>query len=268
MEQNRWDELRRETADKLRRVHERIAEAATRSGRTPESVKLVTVTKYVTGAEGMEAALFDAGCVEFGESRVARLLKKWAFLNEASQKSDGEIPYPDPRLIKWHFIGPLQRNKVRRLLPYVSLIHSIDTLELFKTIVRIMREENDPTTRSFPREESILPFPKKIPVLLEVNISGEENKHGFQPESFLEQVAPCFEKRERVEIRGLMGMGGLASTPDEVRRQFARLRLLFDEARHAFPDANLTELSMGMSDDFEIAVEEGATIVRIGSILF
>ena len=267
MDQSSWEQLRKGTADKLRQVRDRIAEAAQRASRDPASVKLVAVTKYVTADKGMEAALFDAGCTDFGENRVPRLLDKRAFLKDAQQK-ENTVPFPDPSKITWHFIGPLQRNKVRRLLPCVSLIHSIDTPELFDAVARIMREENNPATRTYARQDALLPFPKKIPVLLEVNISGEGNKHGFQPETFLDQAAPCFEKSEFVEIRGLMGMGGLASSPGEVRTQFARLHTLLGQAREKFPQANLTELSMGMSGDFEIAVEEGATLVRIGSILY
>ena len=267
MDLSAWEQLRESTADKLRQVRSRIAEAALRRGRDPESVRLVAVTKYVTADEGLEAALFGAGCTDFGENRVPRLLEKWAFLKDAQQKENA-LPFPDPRKVTWHFIGPLQRNKVRRLLPYASLIHSVDTPELFGAVARIMQEENNPATRTYAREDALLPFPKKIPVLLEVNISGEGNKHGFQPETFLEQAVPCFEKGGFVEIRGLMGMGGLASSPDEVRTQFALLHRLLDKAREKFPQANLTELSMGMSGDFEIAVEEGATLVRIGSILY
>lgn len=265
---SRWEELRNSTADKLREVNERAARAAERSGRPADAVRVVAVTKYVEADRGFEAALFAAGCRDFGENRVAHLMDKWNALKEMSGKAGSDPPQPDPRRIRWHFIGSLQRNKVRRLLPYTALIHSIDTPELFAAVVRIMREENDPATRTYAREDALLPFPKRIPVLLEVNISGEGNKHGFQPETFLEQAAPCFEQTGPVEIRGLMGMGGLESSPGEVRAQFARLRELRDAARKAFPDADLTELSMGMSGDFELAIAEGATIVRIGSILY
>ncbi|MBR5414371.1 MAG: YggS family pyridoxal phosphate-dependent enzyme [Thermoguttaceae bacterium] len=267
MEQSRWEELRRSTADKLRAVQDRAARAAEKSGRPAEAVRIVAVTKYVEADAGLEAALYAAGCRDFGENRVPHLMEKWNDLDRAS-KENAPPPQPDPREIRWHFIGSLQRNKVRRLLPYAAMIHSIDTPELFRAVARVMREENDPATRTYAREDALLPFPKTIPVLLEVNISGEGNKHGFQPETFVDQAAPCFETTDRVEIRGLMGMGGLESTPDEVRAQFARLRELRDAAQKAFPGANLTELSMGMSGDFELAIAEGATIVRIGSILY
>lgn len=265
---SRWEELRISTADKLRAVEERVARAAEKSGRPASAVRVVAVTKYVEADRGLEAALYAAGSRDFGENRVAHLMEKWNFLKEAARRNEPSIPQPDPRQIRWHFIGSLQRNKVRRLLPYAALIHSVDSPELFDAVARIMREENDPATRTYAREDALLPFPKKIPVLLEVNISGEGNKHGFQPETFIDQAAGCFEKNERVEIRGLMGMGGLESTPGEVRAQFARLRELRDAARKAFPGAELAELSMGMSGDFEIAIGEGATIVRIGSILY
>ena len=250
---SRWEELRNSTADKLREVNERAARAAERSGRSADAVRVVAVTKYVEADRGFEAALFAAGCRDFGENRVAHLMDKWNALKEMSGKAGSDPPQPDPRRIRWHFIGSLQRNKVRRLLPY--------------TPDRAEPRQPD-RFRLGRRKDALLPFPKRIPVLLEVNISGEGNKHGFQPETFLEQAAPCFEQTGPVEIRGLMGMGGLESSPGEVRAQFARLRELRDAARKAFPDADLTELSMGMSGDFELAIAEGATIVRIGSILY
>lgn len=267
MEKCQWEELCRGTAGRLEQVRARIAAAAQRSGRNADSVKLVAVTKYTAGTDGLESSLAESGAVDFGENRVSRLIEKWHLFDaESKQNQSGSFPpFPDPRRINWHFIGSLQRNKVRRVLPYVSLLHSVDTPELYEAVARIMDEEN----QDVRTDSGTLPFPEKIPVLLEVNISGEGNKHGFQPETFLDQAGPILERKNRVEVRGLMGMGGLASSPSEVRAQFAILRSLLDEARGAFPAlTGLAELSMGMSGDFEIAVEEGATIVRIGSILY
>ena len=272
MNKGQWDKYCRAAEERVQRVREQIAAASERSGRTPESVKLVSVTKYVTGTEGVEASLYAAGCTDFGENRASRLLDKWHLFNEKFHSAESEMfpPFFDPRRISWHFIGSLQRNKVRRILPYVSLIHSIDTPELYETVVRIMREENDKTETKKESSSDTPLFPEKVQVLLEVNISGEGNKHGFQPAQFLDQIGPLLEEKEsRVEIRGLMGMGGLSSTPKEVRSQFAELRSLLESVQRTVPDrTNLTELSMGMSGDFEAAVEEGATIVRIGSILY
>ena len=193
MELSAWEQLRKSTADKLRQVRGRIAETALHAGRDPESVKLVAVTKYVTADEGMEAALADAGCTDFGENRVPRLLEKWAFLKDAQQK-ESAVPFPDPRKVAWHFIGSLQRNKVRRLLPCVSLIHSIDTPELFDAVARIMGEENNPATRTYARQDALLPFPKKIPVLLEVNISGEGTNTGSGRKRFSNRRRPALRR--------------------------------------------------------------------------
>ncbi|MCF0234782.1 MAG: YggS family pyridoxal phosphate-dependent enzyme, partial [Thermoguttaceae bacterium] len=158
--------------------------------------------------------------------------------------------------IRWHFIGNLQRNKARRILPFVAKIHSVDSLRLLEALDRILTEEAAaPDSR----------FPECVEVLLEVHISNDETKQGFTPDEIL-NVLPQMAKFPRVKARGLMGMAGLTATPDETRRQFAVLRELRDRCRAQFPD--FSELSMGMSGDFEIAIEEGATSVRIGSILY
>ncbi len=281
MDQNDWMSIRNEVAGRLAAVRERMANAANRSGRSPEEVTLIAVTKYVTGREGLEAALLSAGCHVFGENRPQRLLDKRQFLagrfvdpdsGPTDGKNSGEsIPFDSAQ---WHFIGPLQRNKVRKILPLVTLIHSVDTPELFAAINRILSEENQRKNSSPPngQEEGTvtsLPFPEKIPVLFEVNISGEGNKHGFSPENFIDRAGPLLENPDRTIPRGLMGMGGLTSTPEEIRKQFATLRRLGESVRTAFPTlTGFEELSIGMSGDFEIAIEEGATMVRIGSLLY
>lgn len=267
-----WETLKSGTKAKLESVLERIGNAARRSGRTEKAVKLVAVTKYVDGTTGLEAALRSAGCVDFGENRVSRAMDKWhLFASRCGHAEPGGWAMPNPKEIHWHFIGSLQRNKVRRLLPYVSLLHSIDTPELFDAVRRIMDEENEKGagTASCASAESSPVFPQSLPALLEVNISGEGNKHGFQPETFLDQAGPILENPGRIVPCGLMGMGGLASSPQEVRTQFATLRKLFEEVCRLHTGlAGFKEISMGMSGDFEIAVEEGATIVRIGSVLY
>lgn len=222
-------------AENLAQVRRRIAAAARRSGRGPEDVSLVAVTKYVGQPE--VRALVEAGCRLLGESRPQQL---WA-------KAEALRDLP----LRWHLVGQLQRNKVRRTLPLVEMIESADGLRLVAAIDRIAAE-----------------LSRRVPLLLEVNVSGEPAKHGFEPaalEACLGELAAC----ESVEVRGLMCMAGLEGGPQAARGHFARLRHLRDRLRQRSPAGIvLDELSMGMSHDYEVAIEEGATIVRIGSALF
>ena len=219
----------------LARVRACIAEAAAQAGRSPSEVKLVGVTKYV-GPEVIRS-LVAAGLCDLAESRPQQLWEKAAAL--------ADLP------IRWHQIGHLQRNKVRRTLPLVAMVESVDSARLATAI-----------------EEAAGELGRRVPVLLEVNISGEEAKYGFLPS----EVAPALATLStmgHVEVRGLMGMAGLEGDLDDARRQFAALRALRDRLRPACPPGiELAELSMGMSGDFEEAIEEGATIVRVGSALF
>lgn len=225
-------------ADRLASVRERIDRAVLRSGRRPGSVQLVAVTKYAAPDDGFLDALIAAGCFDFGENRPQKLLDKLA-------------RYGTDARLRWHLIGSLQKNKIRKILSRLTLIHSVDSIELAEAIDRIAGEE---------RLDSVA-------ILLEANISGDGNKHGFEPEELIDRLGAMRAFR-RLRICGLMGMGGLESTGAEVARQFERLRLLRDDAARAFPDLTLDTLSMGMSGDFEIAVAEGATLVRIGSALY
>jgi len=221
--------------DNVARVRRRIAEAATRSGRTADQITLVAVTKYVGPAEAR--ALVDAGCTVLGESRPQQLWDKAEALRD--------LP------VRWHMIGHLQRNKVRRTLPLVDMVESVDSPRLIAAIDRIGSE-----------------IARRVPVLLEVNVSGEAAKHGFA----VDAVEPLFEELaayRHVEIRGLMCMAGFGGSPDDARRDFARLRRLRDRLRANCPQGiAMDELSMGMSGDYEVAIEEGATMVRVGSALF
>jgi len=225
----------RQIAENVDRVRRRIAEAAGRSGRKGDQIELVAVTKYVGQAE--VRALVEAGCDVLGESRPQQLWEK-----------AGEFPDAD---VRWHMIGHLQRNKVRRTLPLVEMVESADSLRLVEAI---------------DREAAALD--RQMPILLEVNVSGEAAKHGFKPSELahvVEQVAGC----RHVGVRGLMCMASFTGGLDAARRDFAALRELRDRLRDRCPpEVCLEELSMGMSGDFEVAIEEGATIVRIGSLLF
>lgn len=222
-------------ADHVAEVRGRIAAAAVDSGRSPDAITLVAVTKYV-GLAQIEA-LLDAGCCDLGESRPQVL---W-------QKADEFLPYK----LRWHLVGHLQRNKVERTLPKVALIHSADSLRLVRAIDEISAK-----------------LGRRTPVLLEVNISGDQAKHGFAADE-LEPVLAEMPLFRHVDVRGLMTMAALEGTLDVAQRNFADLRKLRDRLQaSAPPEISLRELSMGMSRDFEEAIREGATIVRIGSALF
>ncbi|HID76472.1 MAG TPA: YggS family pyridoxal phosphate-dependent enzyme, partial [Planctomycetaceae bacterium] len=182
-------------------------------------------------------ALVEAGCSLLGENRPQALWEKAAALDD--------LP------IQWHMIGHLQRNKVRRTLPLVSMVQSADSQRLVEAIDRVAGE-----------------LGLAMPILLEVNVSGEPAKHGFAPDE-VERVLEQVVRYTHVEVRGLMCMAGLEGGPERARRDFAALRTLRDRLETvALPAVRLDELSMGMSGDYEAAIEEGATIVRIGSALF
>jgi len=218
----------------LRSVTERIAEACRRAGRPPGSVALVAVTKYARPE--WIPALVERGVVRLGENRPQQLVARAAAL----------------RLnVEWHLIGPLQRNKVRKVLPVASLIHSVDSLRLLEAIDRVAAE---------------LSLPARV--LLEVNLSREPQKHGFDPQQLVNEFALLAGMRH-VQIAGLMTMPARSDDPRAARGLFAQLRALRDQLRGlAPPGVSLPELSMGMTADFEVAIEEGATLVRIGSALW
>ncbi|HEY5814243.1 MAG TPA: YggS family pyridoxal phosphate-dependent enzyme [Terrimicrobiaceae bacterium] len=213
-------------------IREQIENSARAVGRDPSEVELVAVSKTYP-AELIREAL-DVGQVIFGESRAQELLTKVPLL---------------PASVRWHFIGHLQRNKIRKVLPYADLIHSIDSVGLAEDIDRIGAELG-----IFPR------------VLLEVNLSGEATKFGFDAET-IRREAKHLLSLPRLQLEGFMTMAPVAKDPENARPIFSRLRKFRDEiaAEH---DTNLPVLSMGMSDDFRIAIEEGATLVRIGTAIF
>lgn len=213
-------------------LQNRISAAAERSGRNASDIQLVGVSKYQSAPN--IRAVMEEGLTLFGESRV--------------QEAASKIPLL-PAKLHWHFIGHLQSNKIRKALPLFELFHSVDSLDLALAMDRIAEEMG-----RFPR------------VLLEVNVSGEASKHGFSPTALnasLEQLL----KLPRLQVEGFMTMAPLTKDPETTRPYFAQLRKLRDEASRAF-GIPLTSLSMGMSHDFEVAIEEGATLVRIGSALF
>jgi hypothetical protein len=219
-------------AANLEEIRRRMADAAQRAGRDPASIRLVAVSKTYP-AEAVAAAAATGQRV-FGESRV--------------QESRDKIPACPPGL-EWHFIGHLQKNKVRQALPLFPFFHSIDSTALAGAIDRIAGETG-----------------VKAQGLLEVNVSGEETKHGFTPEELRAQF-PTLSKLLHLRIRGLMTMAPYSDNPEDARPVFRTLRELRDELQSTYQQP-LPELSMGMSGDFEPAIEEGATLVRVGSSIF
>ncbi len=219
----------------LESVQRRIAQAAARSGRDPAAVRVVAVTKYVSAEVAEE--LVELGIRDLGESRPQELWCKSESLAH--------------RALRWHLVGHLQRNKVRRTLERAQWIHSVDSARLLRALDRVAGE--------------LAVRPK---ILIEVNISGEAQKHGFRPESLIEGWSDL-EATDHLEVCGLMGMSAWGADEAEVHRQFGRLREVRDRLREMWPSAaSVVELSMGMSADYPIAVEEGATVIRVGSALF
>ena len=216
----------------LSAIREKISASARRAGRDPSSVRLVAVSKTHPAGAVVDAAA--AGQTVFGESRV--------------QEARDKIPACPPGL-EWHFIGHLQKNKVRQALPLFSFFHSVDSTALAEAVNRIAGETG-----------------QKVEGLLEVNVSGEDTKLGFTPDQ-LRSEFPALGKLPHLRIRGLMTMAPYSDNPEDARPVFRALRELRDELQsaHAHP---LPELSMGMSGDFEPAIEEGATLVRVGSSIF
>lgn len=219
-------------AANLERIRERISAACSRVGRDLKSVELVAVSK-TKPAELIQEAV-DAGQLLFGENRVQEVLLKKPLL---------------PAKLHWHLIGPLQSNKVRKILPMVEMIEAVDSLGIAKDINRIAAE--------------LGLHPK---VLLEINVATESSKHGFSPEQIREQLEQLY-ALDRLYIQGLMCIPPFDSTPETSRKYFAHLRTLRDELEK-LGGAPLPVLSMGMSHDFEVAIEEGATLVRVGSAIF
>ncbi len=219
-------------ADNLKRVRDRIADAAETSGRSADEVALVAVSK--TWPVGPIREAYDAGQRIFGENKVQEIEEKFDLL-------------PDD--IDWHLIGHLQKNKVRKVLPLCASIHSVDSPALADRVGRIAGEEG-----------------LVAKVLLQVNVANDDAKFGFPVAVVKEKFGEILQIRN-LEVCGLMTVPSFEADPEKVRPFFAKLRELRDElaAKHGNP---LTALSMGMSHDFEVAIEEGSTMVRVGSAIF
>ncbi len=216
--------------ESLETIKGKISAAAERSGRDPQHIHVVAVTKYVSVERTKEA--LEAGVTHFGESRDEGLLKK--------VKAIGTLP-------SWHFIGTLQSRKVKDILPFVDYIHSLDRISLAKEIQK--RADGE------------------VNCFVQVNVSGEESKHGLSPDETLPFIESLNEFSS-IKVVGLMAMAPHTDNTNEIRDVFKKLRELGERVQSlSLPHAPCNELSMGMSNDYEIAVEEGATYVRIGSSL-
>jgi PLP dependent protein len=219
-------------AENLERVREQIAQAAAKAGRSVEDVELVAISKTHAAEKVREA--IEAGQDLFGESKV----------------QEARVKIPElPSKARWQFVGHLQKNKIRHALPLFELIHSVDSLALAQDINRIAEEEG-----LHPR------------VLLEVNVAGEGSKFGFDPEKLRSEMESLL-AFSRLSILGLMCIPPIADEAEASRKYFVALRELRDRVQSEFR-VDLAQLSMGMTQDFPVAVEEGATLVRVGTAIF
>ncbi|HEY4643773.1 MAG TPA: YggS family pyridoxal phosphate-dependent enzyme [Bacteroidota bacterium] len=222
-------------SDNIRAVRQRIDDACRRAGRNPNEVTLIAVTKAFDSTRITEAV--REGVCDIGENFVQELLGK------REQVLDGNI--------RWHFIGHVQTNKVKSLVEVVHLIHSVDSYRVAEEV-----------------EKRASKVGRTVDVLLEVKTTGEATKYGVPPEeakALVKKIAPF----EHVRIRGLMTIGPFSPDPEESRPCFRKLRELSENiAAQSIENVEMTHLSMGMTNDFEVAVEEGATLVRLGTALF
>lgn len=219
--------------ENIERVQERIREACRRSGRRPEEVRLIAISKTFPAARVREA--YQAGLREFGENRVQEAAAKIAELKD--------LP------ISWHLVGHLQTNKTKRARELFHWIHSLDSVRLAEKLHQAAR------------------VGERLPVLLQVNLGGEETKSGVgedEASGVVEEVS----RFTSLDLRGLMLIPPFFEDPEAVRPFFRRLRQLRERIRASLPHLALPELSMGMSHDFEVAIEEGATMIRVGTAIF
>ena len=220
--------------ENLKEVQENILKACEKSGRNPEDVTLIAVSK--TKPVPMLQEIYDENIRDFGENKVQELVEKYDEL---------------PQDIKWHMIGHLQRNKVKYIIDKVSMVHSVDSVRLAEAI------EKEAAKKDIC-----------IPVLIEVNVAGEESKFGLSVEEvlpFLEEISSY----EHLQVKGLMTIAPFVANPEENREVFQKLKKLsVDIATKNINNVNMSVLSMGMTNDYQVAVEEGATMVRVGTGIF
>lgn len=239
-------------ADRLKDVRERIAVAAAKSKRDPSAITLVAVTKYAPPEQIRE--IIKLGVGDLGENRVQQLVQRAGQFGEFHARLVGTSGTTDPTVaakLRWHMIGHLQRNKIKALLPVVAMIQTIDSLRLAEEL-ETQLERSD----------------KKLPVLLQVNTSEEGQKSGVAVGAAVhlaEQIATM----SHLKMTGIMAMAAIDADEKKARQTFSRTREIFEEMKRIkIGGAGLKHLSMGMTQDYEWAIEEGATIVRVGSALF
>ena len=237
----RYDEVRR-----------RIAETAARCGRRPDAIVLVAVTKYASIDQIRE--LIEYGHTDFGENRVQNLIQRVAQVDEFLQRRRqlrGGKARAIPKQVRWHMVGHLQRNKVRKVLDLLRLVHCVDSLRLAEEIQTAAARRDDP-----------------VEVLIQVNTSGEKTKSGVAPAA-ARHLIDQIDTMMSIRPRGLMCMAPLVDDPRLARPTFERFRELFEDICSAGVGGDRFDiLSMGMSNDFEVAIECGANIVRIGTAIF
>lgn len=242
--------------ERYKEVTQRVADAAKRSGRPASSVYVIAVTKFAEPEDIRQ--LIELGHRDFGENKVQQLAQRASVINEWFERMKmhprvaGEHGGFDPSTpVRWHMIGHLQRNKVRKIADLVRLVHSVDSLRLAEEIQQIANK-----------------LDRQIDVLLQVNVSGEESKFGV-PIAAAGAIAEQIDTMINVRVRGLMTMAPLSENPEDARPHFTRCRELFEDmARQGVGEGHFDLLSMGMSGDYEVAIEEGANLVRVGSAIF
>lgn len=218
-------------------VEQRIHQACERAGRNPDDVKVVPAIKTVSPEDILEAA--DLGYTSVGENRIKEAKRKYQQMGDRAAELD------------WHYIGHMQSNKVNKVVTIASMVQSIDRMKIVKKMNRRLKKVD-----------------KTMDVLIQVNTSGEDSKYGIEPTEATEFVKKASEYK-RLNIKGLMTIGLFSDNWPEVRKGFAELRKLRDDiAANNISDVSMKHLSMGMTNDFELAIEEGATIVRIGRAIF
>lgn len=215
-----------------------VLEDIKKYSKNPEKVKLVAVTKYPNVGRPELEELMENGILNFGENRVQVLEAKRELMDDVKDK------------IHWNFIGNLQKNKVKYIIDYVCMIHSVNKLSLAQEI-----------------DKRAAACRRKIDVLIEINLSGEDSKEGYDLDEFYKEL-PEIIKLENINIKGLMTMAPNVTDEDKIRASFRKLREIKDELNEKYFNGQLTELSMGMSHDYKIALEEGSTIIRIGTKLY
>jgi PLP dependent protein len=242
--------------DRYTEVKQRVEEAAIRSGRTASSVYLIAVTKFAEPEDIRE--LIELGHRDFGENKVQQLAQRASVINEWFERmkthrrvADEHAGFDPAIPVRWHMIGHLQRNKVRKIADLVRLVHSVDSLRLAEEIQQIANK-----------------LDRTIDVLLQVNVSNEESKFGV-PIAAAGAIAEQIDTMINVRVRGLMTMAPLSENPEDARPHFVRCRELFEDmVREGVGEDHFDLLSMGMSNDFQVAIEEGANLVRVGSAIF